>query len=153
MKFQVPWFASYLCIVFGPGRSWIIESGSTLGTQKYTVYITLCASLTKSNWGNWWGRCSQNLWEISLNGTAMVRIIPFSKTSKIHNPLLLLVAGEGFEPSTFGLWARRATWLLHPATRRKNEEYWFFGARDRVRTGDPQLGRLMLYQLSYSRLI
>ena len=28
-----------------------------------------------------------------------------------------------------------------------------FGARDRVRTGDPQLGRLMLYQLSYSRLI
>ena len=28
-----------------------------------------------------------------------------------------------------------------------------FGARDRFRTGDPQLGRLMLYQLSYSRLI
>ena len=26
-----------------------------------------------------------------------------------------------------------------------------FGARDRVRTGDPQLGKLMLYQLSYSR--
>ena len=25
------------------------------------------------------------------------------------------------------------------------------GARDRVRTGDPQLGKLMLYQLSYSR--
>ena len=27
-----------------------------------------------------------------------------------------------------------------------------FGARDRVRTGDPQLGKLMLYQLSYSRI-
>jgi hypothetical protein len=26
------------------------------------------------------------------------------------------------------------------------------GARDRVRTGDPQLGKLMLYQLSYSRV-
>ena len=26
-----------------------------------------------------------------------------------------LVAGEGFEPTTFGLWARRATRLLHPA--------------------------------------
>ena len=26
-----------------------------------------------------------------------------------------LVAGEGFEPTTFGLWARRATKLLHPA--------------------------------------
>jgi hypothetical protein len=25
------------------------------------------------------------------------------------------------------------------------------GARDRARTGDPQLGKLMLYQLSYSR--
>ena len=27
----------------------------------------------------------------------------------------ILVAGEGFEPTTFGLWARRATRLLHPA--------------------------------------
>ena len=26
-----------------------------------------------------------------------------------------LVAGAGFEPATFGLWARRATELLHPA--------------------------------------
>ena len=67
--------------------------------------------------------------------------------------MLFLVAGEGFEPSTFGLWARRATRLLHPATKRKIEEYLISGARDRVRTGDPQLGRLMLYQLSYSRLI
>ena len=63
-----------------------------------------------------------------------------------------MVAGEGFEPSTFGLWARRATRLLHPATKSKIEEHLIFGARDRVRTGDPQLGRLMLYQLSYSRL-
>ena len=63
-----------------------------------------------------------------------------------------MVAGEGFEPSTFGLWARRATWLLHPATRGIMKES-ISGARDRVRTGDPQLGRLMLYQLSSSRLI
>ena len=27
-----------------------------------------------------------------------------------------LVAGAGFEPTTFGLWARRATKLLHPAS-------------------------------------
>ena len=26
-----------------------------------------------------------------------------------------MVAGAGFEPTTFGLWARRATKLLHPA--------------------------------------
>ena len=29
--------------------------------------------------------------------------------------LIVLVAGEGFEPSTFRLWAWRATRLLHPA--------------------------------------
>jgi hypothetical protein len=27
------------------------------------------------------------------------------------------------------------------------------GAKDRVRTGDPDLGKVMLYQLSYFRLI
>ena len=33
------------------------------------------------------------------------------------NPLFLfVVAGLGFEPRTFGLWARRATRLLHPAS-------------------------------------
>ena len=37
------------------------------------------------------------------------------------NSLNLLVAGAGFEPATFGLWARRATELLHPAFR--EEEY------------------------------
>ena len=31
------------------------------------------------------------------------------------------------------------------------EEVLLFGAGNRVRTGDPQLGKLMLYQLSYSR--
>ena len=28
-----------------------------------------------------------------------------------------LVAGTGFEPATFGLWAQRATGLLHPASK------------------------------------
>ena len=36
-----------------------------------------------------------------------------------RKPLNLLVAGAGFEPATFGLWARRATELLHPAFREK----------------------------------
>ena len=31
-----------------------------------------------------------------------------------------LVAGEGFEPTTFGLWAQRATGLLYPAIKQKN---------------------------------
>ena len=36
--------------------------------------------------------------------------------AKTLRALILLVAGKGFEPMTFGLWARRATRLLHPAT-------------------------------------
>ncbi len=35
-------------------------------------------------------------------------------------PSVRLVAGEGFEPPTFGLWARRAARLLHPATEEAN---------------------------------
>ncbi len=37
------------------------------------------------------------------------------KTHRFHD-VFFLVAGTGFEPVTFGLWARRATWLLYPAT-------------------------------------
>ena len=36
-----------------------------------------------------------------------------SQTKDFH--LGEVVAGAGFEPATSGLWARRATWLLHPA--------------------------------------
>ena len=32
-----------------------------------------------------------------------------------------LIAGAGFEPTTFGLWARRATELLHPALIQKED--------------------------------
>ena len=32
---------------------------------------------------------------------------------------MFLVAGAGFEPATFGLWARRAAWLLYPAILRQ----------------------------------
>ena len=36
------------------------------------------------------------------------------RVNQLHHETKL-VAGEGFEPSTFGLWAQRATELLHPA--------------------------------------
>ena len=42
--------------------------------------------------------------------------------TRIFSPLLYqlsylgIIAGVGFEPTTFGLWARRASRLLHPAT-------------------------------------
>ncbi len=49
----------------------------------------------------------------------------------------------GFEPVASSLPRKRSTPELH-----RQEIY---RARDRVRTGDIQLGRLTLYQLSYSR--
>ncbi len=39
-----------------------------------------------------------------------------------------------------------------PRKRSTPELHWLFRAEDEVRTRDPQLGRLMLYQLSYFRL-
>ena len=47
----------------------------------------------------------------------------------------------GFELMTSSLPRMRSTPELHR----------LFGAEDEVRTRDPQLGRLMLYQLSYFR--
>ncbi len=40
-----------------------------------------------------------------------------------------------------------------PRKRSTPELHWLFRAEDEVRTRDPQLGRLMLYQLSYFRNI
>ena len=82
--------------------------------------------------------------------------------SDLYKIMILLrksvVAGAGFEPATFGLWARWATWLLHPAMccqKYKTSLPYLLkkkaGARDGSRTRDFQLGRLTLYQLSYSR--
>ncbi len=48
----------------------------------------------------------------------------------------------GFELMTSSLPRMRSTPELHRL---------FYGAEDEVRTRDPQLGRLMLYQLSYFR--
>ena len=48
-----------------------------------------------------------------------------------------------FELMTSSLPRRRSTPELHRRS--------FFGAENEVRTRDPQLGRLMLYQLSYFR--
>ena len=66
---------------------------------------------------------------------------------------LLLVVGEGFEPSKAeppdlqsGPFDRSGTPPSPDAYKRRQ-------AGDGIRTRDPQLGRLMLYQLSYSRVI
>ena len=53
---------------------------------------------------------------------------------------------SGFEPETFSLPRKRSTPELFGPARSKD-----FGAGDETRTRDIQLGRLTLYQLSYSR--
>ena len=50
----------------------------------------------------------------------------------------------GVEPVTSSLPRKRSTPELHRQFHKKR-------AGDEIRTRDPQLGRLMLYQLSYSR--
>ena len=52
----------------------------------------------------------------------------------------------GVEPVTSSLPRKRSTPELHRQFHQKR-------AGDEIRTRDPQLGRLMLYQLSYSRII
>ena len=59
-----------------------------------------------------------------------------------------LVAGAGFEPTTFRLWAWRATRLLHPAIWRSQN-----GAPDRSRTCNPQIRSLILYPVELQALL
>ncbi len=57
----------------------------------------------------------------------------------------------GFEPTTSSLPRKRSTpELRRQAVNKKIKDKKRAG--DETRTRDPQLGRLMLYQLSYSRL-
>ena len=55
----------------------------------------------------------------------------------------------GIEPMTSSLPRKRSTPELH----RLINSHLKNGAGNEIRTRDPQLGRLMLYQLSYTRLI
>ncbi len=58
----------------------------------------------------------------------------------------------GFEPVPSSLPRKRSTPELHRQIRLMSKAFLNKnGARDEARTRDPQLGRLMLYQLSYSR--
>ena len=69
--------------------------------------------------------------------------------TRIFSPLLYqlsylgIIAGTGFEPVTFGLWARRASRLLHPAIIMK------FEADDRTRTDNLLITNQLLCQLSH----
>ena len=54
--------------------------------------------------------------QIYLRLNSLVASLRIPQKSKVQSTLDLLVAGTGFEPVTFGLWARRAARLLHPAS-------------------------------------
>ena len=60
----------------------------------------------------------QNQWKMKLPAKAY-NSSAYGKAEKENEKReweRYLVAGAGFEPTTFGLWARRATRLLHPAS-------------------------------------
>ena len=73
--------------------------------------------------------------------------------TRIFSPLLYQlsylgkIAGTGFEPVTFGLWARRASRLLHPAIIMKLK------ADDRTRTDNLLITNQLLCQLSHIGLM
>ena len=60
----------------------------------------------------WWSRSESNQRHMDFQSIALPTEL------RDH-----LVAGEGFEPTTSGLWARRATRLLYPAM--FNEQFFF----------------------------
>ena len=53
--------------------------------------------------------------EISTNTSNKLVLLESKTAWRLLSKPFYLVAGEGFEPPTFGLWARRAARLLHPA--------------------------------------
>ena len=59
-----------------------------------------------------------------------------------------MVGDTGIEPVTSSVSGKRAT--AAPIARAPEGARWD-GADDRIRTGDPHLGKVMLYQLSYVR--
>ena len=63
----------------------------------------------------------------------------------LYTGILKMVGAIGFEPTTPCSQNRCATRLRYAPT------CCFYGAGKETRTLDPQLGKLMLYQLSYSR--
>ena len=78
----------------------------------------------------------------------------YNVCAKLHAHSLFFEPMTGFEPVTSSLPRKRSTPELHrPFSFYRS---WAisskFRAGDRVRTGDIQLGRLTLYQLSYSRI-
>ena len=60
---------------------------------------------------------------------------------------------KGFEPLTPSLPWKCSTPELHRPIKKLAPGVVKNGAEDETRTRDPQLGRLMLYQLSYFRLL
>jgi len=73
--------------------------------------------------GDWWRWQESNLRPPECKSGALPSELHPQAEAAISNlkseiTRRVLVAGTGFEPATFGLWAQRATGLLHPASKR-----------------------------------
>jgi hypothetical protein len=69
--------------------------------------------------------CSTN-WAIWAKSTSWPLYINSILTNNDNYIIKKQIAGIGFEPMTFGLWARRASRLLHPAILNINTYYFDF---------------------------
>ena len=124
--------------------NWAIwASMSVPGFEPGTTWLKVKCSTDWANTPLVWNQSAQN-----RNRTSDTRI--FSPLLYQLSYLGIWVAGTGFEPMTFGLWARRASRLLHPALLIYNSNknnYW--KADDRTRTDNLLITNQLLCQLSH----
>ena len=118
---------------FEPLTFWFVAKHSIqLSYERITLAILSMVKQTREHINKkWWLQRESNqrhrdfqslalpteLWSQMAVSTGLEPAI-FCVTGRRVNQLhheTKLVAGEGFEPTTFGLWAQRATKLLHPA--------------------------------------
>ena len=97
---------------FEPRTTWLkVKCSTNWANTPYKIVIYSC----KANAQAFSNQLSLNLYKVNAQSRNR------TSDTRIFSPLLYRlsylgeIAGAGFEPTTFGLWARRATRLLHPA--------------------------------------
>ena len=125
---------------FEPRTTWLkVKCSTNWANTPYKIVIYSC----KANAQAFSNQLSLNLYKVNAQSRNR------TSDTRIFSPLLYqlsylgIIAGTGFEPVTFGLWARRASRLLHPAIIMKLK------ADDRTRTDNLLITNQLLCQLSH----
>ena len=91
---------------FEPGTTWLkVKCSTDWATHPSFLIIYAIRYALDRNRTSDTRIFSPLLYQLSYQGTSVLVLQTLHK-----------IAGAGFEPATFGLWARRASRLLHPAT-------------------------------------